>query len=166
MEPRPGTAFSLEVTPRIPPALGRLEELANNLWFSWDRPTRMLFARLDPELWEASGHSPKAVLKGVDQRRLDEAAHDPAFLHDFDRTLEVTVEFGERDVHAQVWKARIGCVGLYLLDTDLESNRPEDRATAHRLYGGDRNTRIQQEIVLGIGGARALEAMGIKPTVW
>jgi starch phosphorylase len=57
-------------------------------------------------------------------------------------------------------------VTLYLLDTDLESNRPEDRATAHRLYGGDRNTRIQQEIVLGMGGARALAAMDIKPTVW
>ncbi|MGZ5106109.1 MAG: alpha-glucan family phosphorylase, partial [Usitatibacter sp.] len=275
MEQRPGTAFPLEVTPRLPPELGRLEEISNNLWFSWDRPTRALFARLDPALYEAVNQNPKALLRNVSQRRLEEAARDPAFLHDFDRTLaaydayhsrpptsngppalkegelvayfcaefgfheslpiysgglgilagdhcktasdmalpfvavgllyrqgyfqqaidgegyqhaaytdndfadlpitavmkdgkhlEVSVEFGDHDVYARVWHARIGRVDLYLLDTDLESNRPEDRATAHRLYGGDRNTRIQQEIVLGMGGARALAALGFKPTAW
>src|SRR6185369_9299441 len=82
------------------------------------------------------------------------------------RELEVSVEFGNRDVHVKVWQAKVGRVVLYLLDTDLPSNRPEERATAHRLYGGDRDTRIKQEIVLGIGGVRALAAMGIKPTVW
>src|SRR3982074_1005839 len=87
MEQRPGAAFPLEVTPRLPPELGRLEELANNLWFSWDRPTRALFARLDPELWEAVGHNPNALLKGADQRRRQEAAADPVYRHDFDRTL-------------------------------------------------------------------------------
>src|SRR5512141_1811648 len=87
MEPRPGTAFPLEVTPRLPQPLARMEELANNLWFSWDRPTRTLFARLDPELWEAVGQSPKALLKGVGQGRLEEAAKDPVFLHDLHRTL-------------------------------------------------------------------------------
>src|SRR5688572_2696863 len=87
MSSRPGTPFPLEVNPRLPPELSRLEELANNLWFSWDRPTRALFARLDPPLWEAVGQSPKALLKGVDQHRLDEAAQDPVFLHDLDRTL-------------------------------------------------------------------------------
>ncbi len=275
MEPRPGTAFPLEVTPRLPPELARLDELANNLWFAWDRATRSLFARLDPVLWDAVGHNPKALLKAVDQRRLIEVAHDPVFLHDFDRTLatydayhgrgpaksvesplnpgelvayfcaefgfheslpiysgglgilagdhcktasdmaipfvavgllyrqgyftqaidaegnqhaaysdndfgdlpitpvmrdgkpvEVTVEFGDREVHAKVWQARIGRVTLYLLDVDLEVNRPEDRATAHRLYGGDRATRIQQEIVLGVGGVRALRVLGLKPTTW
>ena len=60
---RPGTSFSLEVNPRIPPELARLEELANNLWFSWHRSTRELFTRLDPQLWNAVGHSPKALLK-------------------------------------------------------------------------------------------------------
>jgi starch phosphorylase len=78
----------------------------------------------------------------------------------------VSVEFGENDVHAKVWRAQVGRISLYLLDTNLEINRPEDRATAHRLYGGDRNTRIQQEIVLGMGGARALAALGIEPTAW
>ena len=276
MDHRPGTAFPLEVSPRLPPELARLQELANNLWFSWDRATRSLFARLDPTLWDALGHNPKALLKSVDQRRLDQAAHDPVFLHDFDRTiaaydayhgrgpaptaestplqpgelvayfcaefgfheslpiysgglgilagdhcktasdmaipfiavgllyrqgyftqaidnegnqhaaysdndfgdlpitplmrdgqpLQIAVEFGEREVHARIWQARVGRVTLYLLDVDLESNRPEDRATAHRLYGGDRAMRIQQEIVLGVGGVRALRALGIKPTTW
>src|ERR1700716_919492 len=87
MEQRPGTAFPLEVTPRLPPELARLEELANNLWFSWDRPTRALVARLDPALWEAGDQSPKALLKNGSQRRLEEAARDPAFLLDFDRTV-------------------------------------------------------------------------------
>ena len=82
------------------------------------------------------------------------------------KPLEISVEFGDHDVHVKVWHAQIGRVNLYLLDTDLESNKPEDRATAFRLYGGDRNTRIQQEIVLGMGGARALAAMGITPTAW
>jgi starch phosphorylase len=276
MESRPGTAFPLDVNPRLPPELGRLEELANNLWFSWNRQARALFAHLDPDLWDAVGHSPKALLKGVDQRRLDAAARDPVFLHDFDRTLatydayhgrgpapsgnpalakgdviayfcaefgfheslpiysgglgilagdhcktasdmalpfvavgllyrqgyfqqtidgegtqhahyhdsdfgdlpitpiagadgkplEVQVEFGEHDVYCKVWQARVGRINLYLLDTDHERNRPEDRATAHRLYGGDRNTRIQQEIVLGMGGVRALRALGIEPAAW
>jgi len=276
METRPGTPFPLEINPRLPNELARLEELANNLWFSWNRAARGLFARLDPELWDALEHSPKALLKEVDQRRLEEAAHDPVFLHDYFRTLaaydsyhgkvrnrggiprmregelvayfcaefgfheslpiysgglgilagdhcktasdmaipfvavgllyrqgyfhqkidaegtqnahyydsdfahlpitpvetapgqplEVKVEFGEHDVYCKVWKAKVGRIDLYLLDTDHEKNRPEDRATAHRLYGGDRNTRIQQEIVLGMGGFRALQAMGIKPTAF
>ena len=71
MDERPGTAFALEVTPRLPPELARLAELANNLWFSWDRPTRALFARLDPALWEAVNQNPKALLKNVGQRRLE-----------------------------------------------------------------------------------------------
>src|SRR6185436_4074068 len=87
METRPGTPFALEVQPRIPAGLGRLEELANNLWYSWHRPTRALFARLDPKLWEAVGYSPKAFLRSVHERKLDEAAEDPAFLHDYNQTL-------------------------------------------------------------------------------
>ena len=275
METRPGTPFALEVQPRIPEGLARLEELANNLWYSWHSQARALFARLDPKLWEAAGYSPKAFLRTVHEYKLNEAAEDPAFLHDYNQTLaaydayhhqpeggngapqmgegdliayfcaefgfheslpiysgglgilagdhcktasdmglpfvavgllyrqgyfqqsldgegnqhavyndshfgdlpitpvvvdghelEVAVEFGNRDVHVKVWQAKVGRVMLYLLDTDLPSNRPDERATAHRLYGGDRDTRIKQEIVLGIGGVRALTAMGIKPTVW
>src|SRR5690606_36717404 len=89
-----------------------------------------------------------------------------AVLREDGRPLEVSVEFGEHDVYCKVWRARVGRIVLYLLDTDHERNRPEHRATAYRLYGGDRDTRIQQEIVLGMGGFRALQALGIKPTAW
>ena len=55
---QPGTRYVLEVNPRLPKRLARLEELAGNLWYSWDRPTRALFARLNPALWDAVGHCP------------------------------------------------------------------------------------------------------------
>jgi len=87
MQKRPGTSFALEVRPRIPERLARLEELANNLWYSWHRPTRALFARLNPKVWEAVGYSPKAFLKSVHERQLLEAAGGPASLHDYNPTL-------------------------------------------------------------------------------
>ena len=270
-----GTRYPLEVNPQLPTRLARLDELANNLWYSWDRPTRDLFARLHNKLWRAVGHSPKAFLKRVDQRRLDEAAEDPEFLgamarvlsaydayhtraprehgprmaegeliayfcaefgfheslpiysgglgilagdhcktasdmnlpfvgvgllyrqgyflqtidgegrqaaayrdSDFDdlpvapavlgsgEELHIQVELPGRIVEVKVWQVRVGLVTLYLLDTDLERNTPHDRDIAHRLYGGDRTTRIEQEIMLGVGGVRALQALGLRPTVW
>ena len=272
----PGTPFHLEVNPQLPPRLSRLEELANNLWYSWDRPTRTLFARLHPSLWGSVGHSPKAFLKRVDQQRLLDAADDPVFLGNYARVLSaydtynnepgrtngaqhlrqtdliayfcfefgfheslpiysgglgilagdhckaasdlrlpfvavgllfrqgyflqtidseggqhaiyrdtdfddlpitpvlrddgtelhVQVEMAERLVEIKVWQVKVGHVRLFLLDTDLEINSAHDRDIAHRLYGGDRTTRIEQEVVLGVGGVRALVAMGLKPTVW
>jgi glycogen phosphorylase len=78
----------------------------------------------------------------------------------------VAVPLGNRSVLATVWRVRLGRVKLYLLDTDLEENAPWDRELSARLYGGDRETRIQQEIILGIGGVRALKAMGSAPAVW
>jgi glycogen phosphorylase len=271
----PGTTYQLEVNPQLPARLARLEELANNLWYSWDPPTRALFSRLHPALWHAVGHSPKAFLKRVDERRLVEAADDPVFLGTYHRALSaydtyhgdsiranhgglaqadliayfcaefgfheslpiysgglgilagdhckaasdmrlpfvgvgllyrqgyfhqsidndgnqhaahadsdfedlpitpvaregggdlrVGVELAGRGVQVKVWQARVGHVMLYLLDTDLEENAPEHRDIAHRLYGGDRATRIEQEIILGAGGVRALRALGLKPTVW
>jgi starch phosphorylase len=270
-----GTSFQLEVNPKLPARLARLDELANNLWYSWDRPTRTLFARLGQKLWGAVGHSPKAFLKRVDQHRLDEAAEDPVFLGalarvmssfdtymgkpvrehgphlpeggliayfcaefgfheslpiysgglgilagdhcktasdmnlpfvgvgllyrqgyflqsidgegrqharyndaDFDdlpvvpvmrpdgSDLKVVVRMPGRDVCVKVWSTRVGHITLYLLDTDLEENSPHDRDIAHQLYGGDRTMRLEQEIVLGMGGVRALAEMGLKPTVW
>jgi starch phosphorylase len=73
------------------------------------------------------------------------------------------VPLGERTVLLSVWRVRLGRVQLYLLDTDLEENAPVDRDLSARLYGGDRETRIQQEIILGIGGVRTLKALGIQP---
>ena len=271
----PGTTYQIEVNPRLPERLARLEDLANNLWYSWNRPTRALFSGLHPALWHAVGHSPKAFLKRVDQRRLNEAKDDPAFLGSYNRVLSafdtyqsgpvrsnhtglgehdliayfcaefgfheslpiysgglgilagdhckaasdmrlpfvsvgllyrqgyfrqtidsqgnqeaihtdsdfedlpitaigrpgggdlcVPVELPGRTVLAKVWQAHAGHVKLYLLDTDLEENRPHDRDIGHRLYGGDRTTRIEQEMILGIGGVRALRELGLSPTVW
>jgi len=271
-----GTRYFLEVNPRVPKRLARLGELANNLWYSWDRPTRALFAKLNPALWEAVGHSPKAMLKRIDEQRLIDAATDPAFLDSLTRVLaafdayhaeppfkqnadrvaredvvayfcaefgvheslpiysgglgilagdhckaasdfqlpfvavgllyrqgyftqtidgegrqraeyydsdfddlpiepvkrrdggELSVELAlpGRRLLVKVWQARVGHVTLYLLDTDLPENSERDRDIAHRLYGGDRTTRLEQEMVLGVGGMRALAAMELKPSVW
>ncbi|MDP9374429.1 MAG: alpha-glucan family phosphorylase [Chloroflexota bacterium] len=79
--------------------------------------------------------------------------------------LTVELAFPGRPVAARVWRLRVGRVDLYLLDTDVDGNAPEDRAITARLYGGDVETRIRQEIVLGIGGHRALEALGLAPAV-
>jgi starch phosphorylase len=90
---------------------------------------------------------------------------------DFDRLpirdtgQSIAVPMGRRDVHAKIWEVRVGRVTLYLLDTDLPDNRPADRAITAHLYGGDQETRIQQEMLLGIGGYRALVALGQRPTV-
>jgi starch phosphorylase len=75
------------------------------------------------------------------------------------------VPLGARTVLLQVWRVRAGGVTLYLLDTDLEQNAPWDRELSARLYGGDREMRIQQEVLLGIGGIRALKQLGIEPGV-
>ena len=272
----PRTPYVLEVNPAVPGRLGRLEDLASNLYYSWDRVTREVFARLNPQLWDALGHSPKTLLRRIDERRLLEASRDPEFLNSYNRAVSAfdnyladtarrhgtellgdgdlvayfCAEFGLHEslpiysgglgilagdhckaasdarlpfvgvgllyrqgyfhqtvdgagnqhaeytdsefdelpiapahtadggllhvridlpgctVEARVWEARIGHVRLYLLDTDLESNRESERDIAHRLYGGDRSTRIQQEMILGIGGVRALAALGVKPTAW
>jgi starch phosphorylase len=71
-----------------------------------------------------------------------------------------------RDVCARIWKARVGRVTVYLLDTNCARNHAEDREITHRLYGGDASVRIRQEMILGIGGVRALRALGFAPAVW
>jgi starch phosphorylase len=274
MQPR--TVFHLEVNPKIPARLARLEELASNLWYSWDRPTRTLFSRLNTGLWDAVGHNPKAFLRRVDEQVLLDAADDPVFLGNFNRVLsaydtyhneplrrngsewlrasdlvayfcaefgfhesfpiysgglgilagdhckaasdmrlpfigvgllyrqgyfsqtidtegnqhavytdsefeslpitpvlrrdgaelKVYVELPGKRVACKVWHTRCGHVGLYLLDTDLQENDEHARNITHQLYGGDRATRIEQEIVLGVGGVRALGELQIQPTVW
>ena len=273
---RPGTAFLLEINPKIPKRLERMDEIAHDLWYSWDSPARQLFARLDSKLWDSVGHSPKVLLKRIDERRLVEAAEDPGFLNSYQRMLSaydaymaetgrspisavlgetdlvayfcaefgfheslpiysgglgilagdhckaasdlrlpfvgvgllyrqgyfqqkidadggqqatyqdsdfddlpvrpildsagndvcVDVELPGRTIKVRVWEAKVGHVRLLLLDSDLPANSERDRDITHRLYGGDRETRIQQEIVLGVGGARALSALGLRPTVW
>lgn len=270
-----GTTYRIDVRPRLPQRLQRLAELADNLWYSWHRPTRSLFARLNSTLWQDIGHSPKAFLRNIDQSRLDEAARDAAFTDAYDRVigafdayhapaapdfepalpagdcvayfcaefglheslpiysgglgilagdhcktasdmrlpfvgvgllyrqgyfqqtidadgrqhahhtdtdfelipiepvrsaeggeLRVQIEFPGRTVHCKVWRTRVGHVALYLLDTDIEENRADDRNITHQLYIGSIGTRLEQELVLGVGGARALAALGIEASCW
>ena len=79
--------------------------------------------------------------------------------------ITIEMEVRQRLVKAQIWLARVGRVNLYLLDTDRHDNDPIDRWLTGHLYGGNQETRIAQEVVLGIGGVRALTALGITPSV-
>lgn len=80
--------------------------------------------------------------------------------------LFVPVQVGDRTVNLQIWHVQAGRTNLYLMDADNDSNAPWDRELTARLYGGDREMRIQQEIVLGIGGVHVLRALGIDPLVY
>ncbi len=83
-----------------------------------------------------------------------------------DQPCVVIVPLGTRSVLVQVWEVRLGRVRILLLDTDLPQNEPWDRELSARLYGGGPDLRLQQEILLGLGGVLALRALGLQPTVW
>ncbi len=261
----------------LPERISRLDELAVDLWWSWQPDARAVFRRLDYTLWRATAHNPVRMMWVVPRQKLEAAAQDPEFLRRYDRAIaaldaarggrdtwwaarfphfehrsiayfsaefalhqslaiyagglgvlagdhckeasdlgvpligigfmypqgyfhqHVSVEgwqeesyerlnwadapiepaitrdgkpcitavpLGDRTVLVAVWRVRLGRVKLYLLDTDLEENAPWDRELSARLYGGDRETRIQQEIILGIGGVRALKLLGSDPAVF
>ena len=78
----------------------------------------------------------------------------------------LSVPLGNRVVYVSVWCVRLGRVKIYLLDTSSRENAPADRELSARLYGGDRETRLQQEIILGVGGVRLLRVLGYHPIVW
>ncbi|MCB6971437.1 MULTISPECIES: alpha-glucan family phosphorylase [Butyricimonas] len=80
--------------------------------------------------------------------------------------LTISLTFPGRDVYARIWKVNVGRVELYLLDTDYEDNQEADRSITHFLYGGDWENRLKQEILLGIGGIRALRKLGIEADVY
>ncbi len=82
------------------------------------------------------------------------------------RPLEITVPLPGRELTLRAWKAQVGRVRLFLLDANLPQNREEDRNITRNLYGGDTETRIQQEIVLGRGGVRLLRALDLRPAVY
>jgi len=84
---------------------------------------------------------------------------------DDDMPLRIRVEFPDSEVLIQVWKAQVGRVELYLLDSNLLENSPDEQSITDTLYGGGEDMRIRQEIILGMGGYRALVALGKKPTV-
>jgi starch phosphorylase len=91
---------------------------------------------------------------------------DPPSLGLIDTGVELTVDLAGDAVRVHVWRADVGRVPLYLLDTDIAGNSPDGVAVTDRLYGGDEHHRLRQEIVLGIGGVRALRALGIDPEVF
>ena len=76
--------------------------------------------------------------------------------------MTVSIVLPGRTMYARVWQVNIGRIKLYLLDTDFENNQPEDRTVSHHLYGGDNENRLKQELLLGIGGIRALNMLGIE----
>ncbi len=94
---------------------------------------------------------------------------DLPILHVLDgegKPLTICVELPGRDVTARIWQVQVGRVPLYLLDTDIEPNSPQDRELTARLYSSDLDLRISQEIILGVGGVRALRVLGYNPAVW
>lgn len=80
--------------------------------------------------------------------------------------LTIQVQFPGREVSAKVWKVEVGSVSLYLLDTDCEENSEEDRSITYHLYGGDNENRLKQEMLLGLGGIKALEKVGFEADVY
>ncbi len=112
--------------------------------------------RITPEGWQEAAYAPF----NRDESPI-QLAHTLA-----GQPCRFSVDMGGRRVTAAVWRVLAGRVPLFLIDTDVPENSPEDRALSARLYGGDQEMRLCQEILLGIGGVRMLRALGISPTVW
>jgi starch phosphorylase len=87
-------------------------------------------------------------------------------IDDDGKPVTISVDLPGREVHARLWEVHVGRVPLYLLDSDVEGNSPADRELTSRLYNSDLDFRISQEIILGIGGVRALRVLGYNPKVW
>lgn len=112
--------------------------------------------RITAEGWQEAAYAPF---------NSEESPIHPA-LTSSGETCRFTVDMGGRHVTAVVWQLRVGRVLLYLIDTNVPENTPDNRALSARLYGGDQEMRLCQEILLGIGGVRLLRALGITPSVW
>ena len=260
---------TVTVKSHIPEALKHLDEMAHNLWWTWNTEARELFRSLDKDLWSKVDKNPIELLSRISYSTLKEMAKDEeligrmnkvyaafrqyvdtkpdtkrpsvayfcmeyglnhilkiysgglgilagdylkeasdsnvdmcavGFLYrygyftqtlsmdgqqianydtqDFDRLpiervldengnqVIVDVPFPNYQVHAAIWRANVGRVSLYLLDTDNEMNSEFDRSITHALYGGDWENRIKQEYLLGIGGMLALKKLGIKKDIY
>ncbi|MBO4605436.1 MAG: alpha-glucan family phosphorylase [Bacteroidales bacterium] len=112
--------------------------------------------RLTPQGNQVAGYDAQDFMKIPGEPVLDEAGN----------WKTVSMAFPGRQLNARIWKVAVGRTDLYLLDTDFEANSPEDRSVTHQLYGGDWENRLKQEILLGIGGVRALRSLGLNPTVY
>ena len=80
--------------------------------------------------------------------------------------VSIRIRLEQREIVLRIWEVRVGRVSIYLMDANVEENAPWERELTARLYGGDREMRIQQEVLLGIGGVRVLRALGKEPKVW
>ena len=268
----------ITVNPQLPKRIGKLSEIANNLWWSWNTEFLRLFKMIDRDLWEICEKNPVKFLKQVSQDRLEAVATNQEFLKEYDRLakefddyvtskntwfsnkypenkkdliayfsaeygldqtipiysgglgilsgdhlksasdlgiplvavgllykngyfhqkingygdqeteynnidlsnlpinpvkdengdeLKIYVKFEKRKIYLKVWQINVGRIKLYLLDSDIDENKPEDREVTLKLYGGDQEMRIKQEIVLGMGGTNLLtRALGLNPTVY
>jgi phosphorylase/glycogen(starch) synthase len=87
-------------------------------------------------------------------------------LHREEERVIISVELPGRKVHARIWEARVGRVSIFFFDTDVQENNAADRTITAKLYGGGKQVRIEQEVLLGIGGIRLLEFLNIKPLVY
>jgi starch phosphorylase len=97
--------------------------------------------------------------------KFDELALIPLLQED-GRPVTITVDLPGRKVSARLWQAQVGRIRLFLLDSNVDENSPADRQLTARLYSSDLDLRISQEIILGIGGVRALRALGYQPSAW
>lgn len=267
----------ITITAELPENIKKLDEIANNLWWSWNVDSLKLFKMIDENLWAKVNNNPIKFLHKVSKKKLEEASKNQEFLEKYNEVVNrfdkymnpsitwfaenypdkkdqlvayfsaeygldeifpvysgglgvlsgdhcktasdlglpfvgvgllyrqgyfyqyinpegwqetsyyelnlselpikpaigpdgkeviISIEFPGRVVYAKVWKIMVGRIPLYMLDTNVDMNSPADREITARLYGGDQEMRIMQEIFLGIGGVRALDALGIKPTVY
>ena len=267
----------ITVKPQLPKSINRLDEIASNLWWSWNSEYLRLLKKIDRDLWESVEKNPVKFLKRVSQERLEMSAKDSSFVKEYEKVLKnyedymsskdtwfskkypenkndliayfsaeygldetipiysgglgilsgdhlksasdlgiplvgvgllykngyfhqkiegygiqkseyknieldnmpihsvkdedgedllIEVKFQKRTVYLKVWKINVGRICLYLLDSDIDKNSAEDRETTLKLYGGDQDMRIRQEIVLGIAGVRLLKKLGLNPTIY
>ena len=265
------------VTPQLPKEIGRIEEMANNLWWSWNTEFLKLFQEIDLDLWERIEKNPVKFLRLVDQEKVEKAAKDESFrkkyqtvVSNFDGYMNskdtwfaknypnnkndliayysaeygldeilpiysgglgilsgdhlksasdlglpfvavgllykngyfnqkinsygeqcseyknidlynlpilpvknedgsdymVEVDLAGTPCYLKVWQINVGRIKLYLMDSDIEKNSPEFREITLRLYGGEKEMRIRQEVILGMGGTKLLRGLGLNPTVY
>ena len=127
-------------------------------------PARRRRAVLRPGLLPAAARSRRLAARGLHRRR-SPAAADPAGAQPTARRSTIAIETRTGTIAARVWQLSVGRNTLLLLDSNVDGNQPEDRELTARLYGGDDRVRIRQELLLGVGGVRALAALGIAPGV-
>ncbi len=267
----------ITVNPQLPKSINRLQEIANNLWWSWNSEFLRLLKKMDNDLWETVDKNPIKFLKRVSQERIELAANDDKFLKEYNKVVKnfddymqskdtwfnkrypdnkndliayFSAEYGldqtipiysgglgilsgdhlksasdlgiplvgvgllykhgyfnqkiegygfqkseyldididnlpinpvknekgeelilyvrylKRKVYFKVWQINVGRIKLYLLDSDIDKNNDEDREITLKLYGGDQEMRIKQEIALGMTGVNLLKTLGLKPTIY